>query len=55
MKLLAEAAEGWLTPNAYFPRERPPTPFHYLFRCNLSFAGKLAAKLSAAEVAHEML
>jgi hypothetical protein len=30
--MLANANVEWVTPNAYMPRQRPPTPFHVLLQ-----------------------
>ena len=33
LQILAKANEEWLTPNAYIPRNRNPTPFHVVCQC----------------------
>lgn len=35
LQILAKANEEWLTPNAYIPRNRNPTPFHVVFQCSV--------------------
>lgn len=50
MTIFSNANSEWLTPNKYIPRNRPPTPFHILFRCSeldvfLQRLGHLAAEV----------
>ncbi len=33
LEIFSRANKEWLTPNAYIPRNREPTPFHVLFQC----------------------
>ncbi|MEA2511997.1 MAG: hypothetical protein QOJ59_1484 [Thermomicrobiales bacterium] len=49
LRILDEANEAWLTPNAHIPRDRQPTPFHVLFQCrDEKAAAAFADRLTAA-------
>src|SRR5262249_51187363 len=51
---LASANVEWVTPNAYMPRQRPPTPFHVLVQSPSAAAGS-AAELHALRLIVERL
>jgi hypothetical protein len=55
IQVLSEATAEWLTPNAYIPRDRRPTPFHTLFRCNPEELETFRGRLDAAGGSHEVL
>jgi hypothetical protein len=52
---LEKANEEWLTPNAYMPRQRQPTPFHVLFQCTGDDIATFVQRLSRAGVTFEQI
>ena len=55
LQSLTQANEDWLTPNAYLPRERQPTPFHVLFQCSSQDISPFTQRLAGFHVDFEPL
>jgi hypothetical protein len=55
IRLLAEASAYWRTPSIYYPRNRNPTPFHTIFRCDTPRLEPFLERLSAARATFEVL
>jgi hypothetical protein len=55
LETLTRANVEWLTPNAYIPRSREPTPFHVVFQVDDGHLDTFRARLEAANASAEVL
>ena len=55
VKMLSLATEQWLEPNKYWPRNRPPTPFHTVLQCSAADIEVLHQRLKQLGITYQML